>query len=377
MAKRNEYTNIENGLEKYMESNCKYNDGLINLKGMRNIGNTCYMNAGLQALLSSKILNSRIIRYTQENPDRVADFNPILLEYVQLIYQLIDSGADDENIASDEAKNRMRQIREQTYIVPRNFKDTLSKRNKRFAGYNQQDSQELLNVMLDEFIELPNRMQTPKEEKEHDLAHNEPVFTGIRKLLRDTFFGTYRQVIVCQECENRTDTLFYHNNIILPIPLDTERKNSRYRPENRKTISIADCFGQYSAIEVFDNNNKITCEKCKTKTKSIKKMELEYVPELTIIMLNRFEGLRKINDPIKIYPKIDLDGYPLKLISTVNHSGSVGGGHYTAYVSRSWYDDEGNYVERWFAANDANVSEVDKKSILTDPRIYLAIYERM
>lgn len=382
MTQRNEYTNIDNELEKYMSSDCGYNDGLINIKGMRNLGNTCYMNAGLQALLSSKILNSRIIKYTQDHPEQVENFNPMLVEYIKIIYQLIDSGSEDETNASDEARKNMRQLREQRFIVPKSFKNTLSKKNKRFAGYSQQDSQELLNFMLDEFIELPDHVQTPKEEKEGKEKHNKPVFTGIRKLLRDTFFGTYGQVINCQECGNNTDTLFYHNNIILPVPRDSSKQFNRLRSRDRtknshKTISIADCFKQYSKNEVFDNNNKILCEKCKTKTKSIKSMHLEYIPELTILMINRFEGLRKINEPIRIYSKINLDGYPLKLISTVNHSGSVGGGHYTSYVSRSWDDDDGNYVERWFMANDSSINEVDKESILEDPRIYLAIYERM
>jgi ubiquitin C-terminal hydrolase len=107
-------------------------------------------------------------------------------------------------------------------------------------------------------------------------------------------------------------------------------------------------------------------------------MELEYVPELVILTINRFEGTNKIAIPIKLYTKIELDGYPLRLISTVNHTGStIHGGHYTSYVSRYYYDDDGVCQEKWYMADDSHVREVDRSVVLQDPRVYLALYERV
>lgn len=372
----NDLPGLKEDVSQYEFSDCGYNDGLIRIKGMRNLGNTCYMNAALQALLSSNIMNSRIIRYTQNNPGKISELSPMLFEYIRLIYQLIDSGSDDENKASVEARRVMREMREQKFIVPREFKTCLSKENPRFAGYNQEDSQELVEYLLSDFTEIPRYL---RPENERDSKAIPTSFTGIRKILHDTFFGTYRQVIRCRECGARKSEIFNHSDIIVPVPPEMIERNMRLPRTNKNLITIADCFGKYCETENFDGDNKITCEKCKTRTRSTKRMELEYVPELTIITINRFKAqLTKIQEPIKIFPKIELDGYPLRLIATVNHSGSsIHGGHYTAYVSRSYLDDHGQLQEKWFMADDASITEIDKRTMLSDTRIYLALYERV
>jgi ubiquitin carboxyl-terminal hydrolase 8 len=371
---------VSPALGKYYQSEYAYNDGLIRVKGFRNLGNTCYMNAGLQALLSSNILNSRIIRYTQDNPGEISELSPMLFEYVKLIYQLIDANADNETNASPEARQTMREMREQKFMVPRDFKDTLSKEHKTFAGYSQQDSHEMLTFMLDDFTELPKAMRPPKPKLKEGEVPSPPVFTSIRKVLRDTYFGTYRQVIKCLECGNKADTVFNHTDIVLPIPRDLLARNRQMgrTRDRRSTINIANCFEKYSETETFEGDNKIDCSECKIRTESTKRWELDYVPELTILTINRFEGLNKIDEPIKIFPKIELDGYPLRLISTVNHMGSTArGGHYTAYVSRAYYDDAGVLQEKWYNADDSSVREINKRQVLSDPRVYLAIYERV
>jgi ubiquitin C-terminal hydrolase len=376
-------------LNQYYYSACAYNDGELAVKGMGNLGNTCYMNAALQALLSSNILNSRIIRYTQHHPDQIYEMSPMLFEYVKLIYQLIDPNRGDDEKASEDARQKMRAIRQQNHIIPRDFKDTLGKENPRFSGYHQEDAQELIEYLLSDFTELPVNLRS---ESQKDLKIPTE-FTSIRKVLRDTYFGTYVQIIKCRECGMTKSEAFNHTDIIVPVPQEMINNNQRRLYNNREFITIADCFKKYCEIEVFDGNNKIDCDDCTkrdrisgkiepdktTRTKSTKKMGLDYVPELTIVTINRFKAqLTKIHEPIRIFPKIDLDGYPLRLIATVNHSGaSIHGGHYTAYVSRSHYNDNDQLEEKWYLADDSSIREINKNDMLSDSRIYLALYERI
>jgi ubiquitin carboxyl-terminal hydrolase 2/21 len=350
----------------------QYNDGLVRIQGMRNLGNTCYMNSALQALLSSNILNYRLLEYTQSHQNEVHQYSPMLREYTALVHHLIDATNDESpgNKLQGNKPNR----RVQQHIIPRNFKDTLSKENNLFAGYEQRCSHELITFMLDDFTELPINLRKPITPlKDGDTPPPQKrEFTGIRKILNDTYFGTSIVVIRCKECGNVKKNTDYHPIIQVPLPLSNDVRQKR-----NTLITIADCFNQYKSTEICDGDSSIDCDNCKKRTTSTKRTELSYVPELTILAINRFRGTRKINDPVKIYPKIELDGYPLRLISTINHSGSVNGGHYTAYVSRSWYDDKGELEEHWFMANDSNVGEVDKERVFTDPLIYMAIYERV
>jgi len=373
---------VQNVDDKYYASDISYNDGMLKLKGMTNLGNTCYMGAALQALLCSNIMNSRILRYTMENSAKNVEMTPMLYEYTKLIYTLAFRADEPKTITSADA------------LVPRDFKTVLSKSNKTFDGFSQQDAHELITFLLDDFTEIAKELR-PVEKRDPKVKQ---IYTGIRKLLRDTYFGTYRQVVHCNECSNNTIRVFDHVDIILPVPRDMLQSSvrTRYSDHNhnshnghshghiqaqaqpQRLITIEHCFTKYCAVETFEDKNKIDCSKCKVRTNSSKKMELEYVPELVILTINRFEGTNKLAIPIKLYTKIELDGYPLRLISTVNHAGStIHGGHYTSYVSRYYYDDDGVCQEKWFMADDAHVREVDRSVVLQDPRVYLALYERV
>lgn len=349
-------------MNSYFESDCKYNDGIVRLKGMRNLGNTCYMNATLQALLSSNIINSRILRYTQDNPHEIREFRPILIEYVKLIYQLIDR--EDEG-ASSSARSKMDELRRQTILEPRDFKKAAALESDIFRGYGQQDSNELLFYMLNGFTEKP------------DESNNSNLYDGVRQILRDTYLGTYKQIITCSICDNKSETI-QREHIILPYPtIDGDIRRPIRRPSS-DPITLTDCFAAYSRREV---QNDIHCEKCKKVTPSSMRRELDKIPEVAVITINRFEGLhqnlRKIDEPVEIFHKIELDGCPMRLIATINHAGSTPqSGHYTAYVSRSYYNPDNRLEEKWYMANDSSVSRIDIRSALCDPRIYMAIYER-
>jgi hypothetical protein len=101
--------------------------------GLQNLGNTCFMNSILQCLSNTQILTEMFLSTSYK--DQINYDNPlghngkIALVYGKLIKE-IWSGAF-------------------TKVVPREFKTTIGEYRSSFAGYDQQDSQELLNCLLD------------------------------------------------------------------------------------------------------------------------------------------------------------------------------------------------------------------------------------
>jgi len=109
--------------------------------GMRNLGNTCYMNSGLQCLLSSPTVTEYFLH-----------FSPEIIK--------TDQGEEDrkEETKSNTCLRLSRHFAslvEQVYsgrfsvIQPGQFKDTLGESHDQFKGFRQHDCQEFLALLLD------------------------------------------------------------------------------------------------------------------------------------------------------------------------------------------------------------------------------------
>lgn len=285
------------------------------LRGFQNLGNTCYMNSALQALLSSNVLNTSLILYLKKNPDSVTNMSSIVKQYYKIILDLISDN--------------------QTMYSPKNFKHTLDKENVWFRGTRQHDANEFMVYLIGEFT---------------DNKYN----SDIVELVKRVCFGRYKQYVSCSECKNTGINYFKFLDVQLPIP-------------DKQNPDLEDCFIKFAQNEKLENDNKWYCSICDKKVEAYKRMELEDIPEVAIFTFNRFTGLRKNNKLIKIYERIELEGKKLKLISTVNHYGDVNGGHYVAYVSR-------NSV--WYRADDSNVSKINGiQQVLSDSSVYMVIYQ--
>jgi len=275
------------------------------------------MNSALQALMSSDIMNGLILKYIQKNPKLIDKLSPVLIEYCKLIIDL--------NKTSN------------SFYSPNSFKHILGKENSRFSGYGQQDSNELITYLVNEFTD---------EKRDKDLS----------TLIKNSCFGKFNQYIYCTECKKINKKEFSFLDVILPIP----------EPKESKTPDLEECFKKFAKYELIDGDNAWNCPNCKKKVSAYKKMEIEAVPDVAIFTFSRFKGTQKNSTTIEIYENIKLEDKNLKLIATVNHYGSTGGGHYVANVMRNG---------KWYLANDSNIKETKVDTVLKDPSVYVMVYQ--
>uniref|UniRef100_A0A182M065 Ubiquitin carboxyl-terminal hydrolase n=1 Tax=Anopheles culicifacies TaxID=139723 RepID=A0A182M065_9DIPT len=166
----------------------------------------------------------------------------------------------------------------------------------------------------------------------------------------------------------------------------------RYQCEDGE-YSIQSCFNNFTAVELMTGNNKVCCEACTERingkggksvnTNATKQFLISQPPAVLILHLKRFQvGLRsvfkKLNKLVSFPFVLDIApfcGSKVKrashirpgqkrilyaLYGLVEHSGSMHGGHYVAYVKvrpKFGPDDE-----RWKFIPQGTKDELDRKS---------------
>lgn len=114
------------------------------LVGLRNLGNTCFMNSILQCLVAAAPLAKYFVqgRYRNDiNRKNALGFKGEVAEEFGELTTIMWT-------------------RPYRYVHPRFFKSVISEANAQFAGYKQQDSQEFLAFLLDALHEDLNRVKS-------------------------------------------------------------------------------------------------------------------------------------------------------------------------------------------------------------------------
>uniref|UniRef100_A0A670KEL7 Ubiquitin carboxyl-terminal hydrolase n=1 Tax=Podarcis muralis TaxID=64176 RepID=A0A670KEL7_PODMU len=310
--------------------------------GLRNLGNTCFMNAILQSLSSL-----------------VEEFRKTLCALWQ--------GS-------------------QTAFSPESLFYVVWKIMPNFRGYQQQDAHEFMRYLLDHLhLELQGGFNGVS--RSVILQENSGLSGGSRCCINGTstvvtaiFGGILQNEVNCLICG--TESRKFDPFLDLSLDIPSHFRNKRKNQENGPMCTLPDCLRSFTDLEELDETELYMCHKCKKKQKSTKKFWIQKLPKVLCLHLKRFHWTAYLRNKVDTYVEFPLRGLDMKcyllepensgpesclydLAAVVVHHGSgVGSGHYTAYATH-----EG----RWFHFNDSTVTLTDEETVVK-AKAYILFY---
>ncbi len=263
--------------------------------------------------------------------------------------------------------------------IIKEFKQIISKMDDRWEGHMQQDSAEFLTFLIarlqeecgievskvDDFIEfdMTNELVV-KARNDTDSFHKKEdstIFT-----LFNSMTHNIKQCVNCNYQHHKFDWI-----TMLQLQIIDE------------TNTLEECIDNYMKQEELDWDNKLTCDKCKQKTKGLSSISFWKFSDIIVIQFKRFlqddfgrpngKNTKNIDYPLEF----DFDKYVhcdspykksgiYKLYAVNIHVGSLRGGHYYSFVNNN---------DTWYIYNDDNKIKkfIDIKGV-QDNDAYLLFY---
>ncbi len=280
------------------------------MKGFDNLGNTCYLNSGLQMLIRNKYIYSKLNEYRGKN------------DIINSILSFFD------NYHNGSGGN----------LSPKLIKNLVGKNKYAFRGFGQQDSEEFINC----FLNLLDDNCNIADGKDKNLSEIGP----ISKILNSTFEKSIKcKAIKCLKVSKSDE-----NMTIIQMPI------------NENTSDLESCLIEFMKREKLDGDSQYFCENCNKLRIASKRTEIKRFQKNLLFSLKRYDSnLNKINKDIDM--PLEWKSYKLKGI--IYHSGNLSGGHYI-------YAGEEN--GSWFLFNDSFVSEIKNINALNQYKNFGYVY---
>ena len=391
------YQNYNNNNKKQVYVKPKY---IFSLKGLDNIGSTCYMNSTLQCLLHvNELVNYFLYEYKNDkttlkrknkNAATSGEISDVFFDLVIGVYQ----DNNNENISetkissifNPKTSNYKSQINnlyefkaEKNSISPNQFKRTLGFHNPQFKDFKANDSKDLLLYLLQTMHEElnyfgdnpPIRLPQPNQcNRESTFMYfmnfyNNQNFSIISK----NFYGTYETITKCKKCK----TTIYNFQKFEFISFGM----FKYK---KKTFDIMNGFKDNEEPQELKGDNKFYCNKCGKLVEALLTCKIIQPPNKLIINIDYGKDKKYQPSNILFGDIINITNYVnfnfgtqirYEITGICTHFGSSGKyGHYITFCKHK-------EKEKWYSFSDSSCKEIKNKDEIYTGSPYILLYEKL
>lgn len=370
--------------------------------GLRNLGNTCFMNSVLQSLSNiqefscyfntmpsletgkhkQKAYHSRSMK---ENLDDV-----FVVEELRKVLLNLSQGGDGSKGA----------------ISPECLFLVIWKVVPQFRGHRQHDAHEFLRYMLDRLhtelqqVSIPVDISSTSTQKAGEIKanpYNVPALShlqakGRNSIVTNVFGGVLQSEVRCLICgvESKKHDPFLDLSLDIPEKFynkdPPDNTDSKDKDGNGPACNISDCLSSFTEVEELTETELYYCSSCKCKQKSTKRFWIRRLPNVLCLHIKRFRWNNfyrtkidlRISFPIK---SLDMSQFVLNngpetrrsnsssniydLAAVIVHHGNGSScGHYTSFAINNGV---------WMHFNDHTVKEVSSAAV-AECKPYILFY---
>ena len=324
--------------------------------GGRNLGNTCFMNSSIACLSNTTELTYYFLK---------GDYKKDINEDNKLGMQ--------GDLAKSWGELMQQYWVENTSVGdPSDFKYTIGRKAKRFAGYRQQDSNEFMSVFLDYLNEDLNRVTKKeyielkeKQENETDIECSKRFWECNLKrndsIVTDLFCGQFKSTITCPDCNWVNITFDPFDTINLPLLTQAKRRShysenldefkfyyiTKYDLRNPYCIIVKDVSSKEMLKDLIDRIKKENDLICHDKLDDL----------LIVDMLrgDKYGFVERITDTLSKY------NYSQEYIYSYNYKEKEDDIKMLSYFYENSQSSKSEYPRMIFVNKKSTVNEVRKK----------------
>ncbi|KAL1975030.1 hypothetical protein VTN31DRAFT_5234 [Thermomyces dupontii] len=322
------------------------------VRGLFNLGQTCYLNVVLQSLLHDPLLSIYFLG-SGHHPHECTASDCILCAMSEAFADF-NSGDKAEGFAA------------------LNLLLATWKSSPMLAGYQQQDAHEFYQFLVD-------RLHLSAEG--HEAVPDKKCGCFFHK----AFYGKIRSSVTCDRCGNVTVTEDPMMDLSLDVHVQGKKRLLGGRENGTflsKPTTLSGCLESFTAPErlVADQYNCGICGE--SAHRATKQLRIKKLPAILCMQLKRFEHTLAVSEKVegridfplsinmlpyttKAHQKnVNPSKYVYDLASAVVHKGKLDAGHYYAYCRQG---------DQWFLFNDDQVTAASEAEVL-NADAYLLFY---